>query len=155
MLMMVAAVGCAGARYKVKTAGLKYPVSMSGSLADADGNLYVLEHGLEDIGELKADYTSIGFLYGETGNDVDISEEVNRQIEAAGGDGAVGVTIRTQNCGTNFASWILILLPFYPGCMGVHVEGRIVKALQLGDPDIPLGPIYPARSAGAPKGEGS
>ena len=146
VLVAAASVSCAGARYQVKTSGLKYPVSMSGALADAEGNLYVLDHGLDDIGKLKADYTSIGFLYGETGSDVDISEEVNRQIEAVGGDGAVGVTIRTQNCGTNFIVW-LAALPFYPGCMGVHVEGTIVKARRLGQPDLRVGPIYPAPPA--------
>ena len=146
VLIITLLTGCAGARYKVDTSGLRYPVSMSGALADAEGNLYVLNHGLDDVGELKADYTSIGILYGETGNDIDISDDVNRQIEAAGGDGAVGVTIRTQNCGTNFVAW-LPALPFYPGCIGVHVEGRIVKARKLGQPDIPVGPTYPARAA--------
>ena len=130
LVILVLSAGCAGARYQVKADGLSYPVSMSGALPDQSGNLF-------------------GFLYGETGTDVDISEAVNARIRELGGDGAAAVTVTTANCGINY--WpTLIALPFFPGCVSVHVEGHVVRGKDPQNPDIIRPSTGVAQERGAP-----
>lgn len=76
--------GCAGARVTVTAERARYPISFSGSVRDANGELR-LRSSLVKVGELTADDTRLGILYsGVTPRShFDISDAVNAQVEAA------------------------------------------------------------------------
>ncbi|MEL6543789.1 MAG: hypothetical protein AAFQ82_04130 [Myxococcota bacterium] len=149
LVTLVLSAGCAGARYQVKADGLSYPVSMSGALPDQSGNLFVLHHGLEVLGDIDESWRAWGVLYGETGTDVEVSEAISTRIRELGGDGAAAVTVTTANCGINY--WpTLIVLPFFPGCVSVHVEGHVVRVKDPQSPDIVRPSTAVAQERGTP-----
>lgn len=118
--------GCAGARYDVTAATAKYPLSFSPALPDESGAILRLGEGLDATGFLNIDTTTYGFFYGATGDTVDISEEVNRQVKSQGGEGVVGLSLASTSCALNYL-FPLMYLPFWPGCQGLTVTGRVVK----------------------------
>ena len=57
---------------------------------------------------------------------VDVSEAMNKAIAEHKGDGVINLTVRSDGCATNYLP-ALSLLPIWPGCADVTVEGQIVK----------------------------
>jgi hypothetical protein len=57
----------------------------------------------------------------------DISNEVNAQVAAAGGDAIVQLTIVTRACALDYFVFPFGILPFWPSCVLVDVNGDIVR----------------------------
>jgi hypothetical protein len=121
--------GCAGARVSVTAERARYPISFSGSVRDANGELRP-RSSLVKVGELAASQTRMGFFYsGATPrSSYDISDEVNAQVEAAHGEAVVYLTITvSDSCNVLNAFPVLNALPFWPGCVPLDVTGEIVR----------------------------
>ena len=90
--------GCAGARVTVSADRARYPISFSGSVRDANGELR-LRSSLVKVGDLSADGTRLGFLYSglTPGSSYDISDAVNTQVDAAHGEAVVYLTVTVSD----------------------------------------------------------
>jgi hypothetical protein len=126
--------GCAGAHYKVSADRLKYPASLSIALPDGQGKPLYLDKDLQRVGEFSFTRTSVGFIYSATGTAIDLSDDLNREVQRRQGEGIVGLSLRSDACGS---SWFfpLTVLPFYPGCQNLTVTGTVVtRRPAAGDP---------------------
>ena len=123
MSLMVA--GCAGARYRISADRLRYPVSLSPVLPDGQGKPLYLDEDLQPVGQFSFSRTSVGYLYGMTGTAIDLSDNLNGEVERRQGEGIVRLSLRTSTCAS---SWYipLTVLPFYPGCQNLTVTGTVV-----------------------------
>lgn len=123
----LAASGCAGARTSVVADSALYPISMSRAVRDADGNI-VPEGHLEKVGRFHDESLAWGLVYSAVPLTPrkDISGAVNEQMGATKGEAVVNVTIGAKNCVLNMI-WPLTILPFWPGCTKIIVDGDIVR----------------------------
>lgn len=142
MFLVLLSIGCTGARFHVRGDALDYPVSLSGSLPDADGNLHVLGENLESLGLLDEKWLVFGFVYSATGQDIEIGERVNARVEDLDGEGVAGMQIRTSLCGSNLLPFVF-LVPIFPGCISVHLRGIVVRLRDPTAPDFYYGDAYP------------
>jgi hypothetical protein len=119
--------GCAGSRGDVRFDSLEYPASMSGYLHGANGRS-VSPKSLQVVGEFKenARLYGVGFSWVPITKTVDVSTAMNREIAAAGGEGVINLKVSSDGCMMNYMP-VLSLLPFWPGCADVTIEGQIVK----------------------------
>lgn len=129
-LLLVLVTGCAGSRHRLKFAGLRYPASMSGYLQGPDGRVLPREV-LEETGTLNEKVKFWGMMWalvpmGTAEKDAALSAAMNRAIEAHNGEGIINLQITSDSCGINMTP-ILDLLPFWPGCTVVQVQGAIVR----------------------------
>ena len=125
-----ALVGCAGARPNLLFDGLRYPVSMTGTLLDEQGEP-VGAIALEDLGpfEWEGKGRAIGYTFYQL-NQLDVSEPINHAISEVGGEAIkdLRVIAPTHDCfHSNALALGLNLLPFYPGCANIRIEGTIVR----------------------------
>jgi hypothetical protein len=133
IFVLAAASGCAGARYEVRADQARYPISMSPALPDSDGTILYVDHGLVPVGRFTEEVTKLGFFYGATGGTLDLSDVVNEQVAAHGGDGVADLAIDSRHCKTNWF-FPFTLLPIWPGCESVIVTGVVVKSNRGGAP---------------------
>lgn len=127
MALLLLAVGaCHGANVNVHANSARYPVSMSSALPDAEGKVLIIGYELQPVGPFRVDTTKYGFFYGSTKATLDLSDDINNQIERAGGEGIVQFKITTANCGLNYF-FPFTILPFWPGCQNMTVRGIIVR----------------------------
>jgi hypothetical protein len=126
-LGLVCGAGCAGARYDFAAERAQYPISFSPALPDDKGSILYLNRELQSKGEFEIETNKFGFFYSATGGTIDLSDELNDEVRKKGGDGIVELTLKNENCWTNYL-FPFQLLPFYPGCQGVTVTGTVVKA---------------------------
>lgn len=131
-LLLLAAVavpllGCAGGRGDVRFDSLEYPASMSGYLHGPNGRP-VSPKSLSVVGEFEEEARLYGMVFSwvPVTKTVDVSEAMNREIAAAGGEGMINVKVSSDGCVMNYMP-VLSLLPVWPGCADVTVEGQIVK----------------------------
>ena len=117
--------GCAGGRGFVRAEQTQVPISFSDSLPGSLGEIYRFPGELVKVGEFKHSANAIGFFYGATSDDVDISEAVDAQVKAAGGDGIVAFSVGAGQCAAN-AFLVFTALPFWPGCVRFDMTGIIV-----------------------------
>jgi hypothetical protein len=143
LVAAVAASGCAGARYAVRADDARYPISMSPALPDRDGTILYIGHGLVVLKRFSEDVRKFGFFYGATGSTLELSELVNAQVAAAGGDGVADLEIVSEHCAINWF-FPLTLLPIWPGCEIAHVSGAVVKNVRQ-----PATPAVAAAPTGA------
>jgi hypothetical protein len=120
--------GCAGARTTVVASRAHYPVSLSRALRDRDGSLVTAERR-KVVGRFSASRTAWGMVYSaaKLTPTTDISDEVNAQVAAAHGDGIIHLTIVTRACALDYFSFPFGILPFWPSCTFVDVDGDIVR----------------------------
>ncbi len=125
-----ALVGCAGARPALLFDELRYPVSMTGTLLDEQGQLLAVR-ALEDLGRFEWEGTGYAIGYSRYQlNELDVSEPINQAIDEVSGDAMTDLRViaPTNRCfHSNALAFGLNLLPFYPGCSNVRVEGTIVR----------------------------
>ena len=121
--------GCAGAQVRVTAEGARYPLSLSAGVRDARGRLYD-GPSLLKVGTLDVRKTTFGIFYSTAALPPtrDFSDDVNRQIAAAGGEAVVNLQIGLGGgCGWLNGFPILNALPFWPGCVAVRLTGDIVR----------------------------
>ncbi len=119
--------GCAGARTTVAADSAAYPISLSRAVRDSDGRIASSEHTLK-VGALHHEATAWGLLYSaiRLTPRTDISEAVNAQVRAAGGNAVVRVRVSAAHCASDFF-FLLTTIPVWPGCAKLVVTGDIVK----------------------------
>jgi len=117
--------GCAGAHYRISADRLRYPTSLSPVLPDGGGKPLYLGEDLRPVGEFSFERKSVGFLYGLTGTAIDLSDNLNDEVERRQGEGIVRLSLRAVTCES---SWYFpfTVLPFYPGCQNLTVTGTVV-----------------------------
>jgi hypothetical protein len=129
LIAALATAGCAGARVQVKADQSRYAISMSQVIRDQSGQAY--DHrSLDRVGALLAGRTRMGFLYSGLTiiSTVDISDEVNEQVAAVGGEAVIGLTVSVSDaCDVLNVFPILNIIPLWPGCVPVTVTGDIVR----------------------------
>ncbi len=118
--------GCAGAHTTITADRLKYPVSLSPALPDEKGKPLHLDKELRPVGDFGFSRTAVGYLYSLTDATIDISDELNREVESRNGKGIVDLSLEVRNCAS---SWFfpLTAIPFYPGCQNLSVTGTVVE----------------------------
>ncbi len=127
LLAAIAATGCAGARANVTAPTAAFPISLTHAVRGADG-VILADADLAKVGTFSDEKTAIAIFYSAlpvTGA-LDISDAVNAQVRAAGGDAVIDLQVHTKVCALD---WILVmhLLPIWPGCTQVRAQGSIVK----------------------------
>lgn len=121
--------GCAGARVQVRADRARYPLSLSPVVRDAAGRLYDART-LVKVGWLDVRRTATGFVYSALTVPAarDLSDDINAQVAAAGGEAVVGLRISTgDGCGWLNGFPILNALPVWPGCVPLRLTGDIVR----------------------------
>jgi hypothetical protein len=123
--------GCAGANVNILANNARFPISMSPVVRDQSGVL-LDGQSLARVGEFEASSTKFAILYSMSSTGTfDISEAVNQQVAAAGGEAIVNFKIRADDGCTLMNTFpILNILPFWPGCIPVTVTGDIVRRAQ-------------------------
>jgi hypothetical protein len=127
--LAVLAVGCAGANVEVVADHARYPISLSGSVRDAQGTL-LDGRAFRVVGRLELATSRIGILYSTVTPDskLDISDDVNAQVAAAGGEAVLRLSVTVaDDCNVLNGFPLLNALPFWPGCVPVSVRGVIVR----------------------------
>lgn len=123
--------GCAGARGVIELNSLAYPVSMSAYLYDQNNNIVAKEQALAVVDKFTYRKTAWGILWTlvPLSDDRDIADAINEKLKETGGDGIINLSLTAEECGFNIFSttFLLSVLPFWPGCVNVTVEGEIVR----------------------------
>jgi hypothetical protein len=135
--LAVLAVGCAGANVEVVADHARYPISLSGSVRDAQGTL-LDGRAFRVVGRLELATSRIGILYSTVTPDskLDISDDVNAQVAAAGGEAVLRLSVTVaDDCNVLNGFPLLNALPFWPGCVPVSVRGVIVRRTSPPVPD--------------------
>ena len=127
--VLVPAAGCAGSRVEIMARSSRYPISLSHLVRDRTGRLY--DGGsLHAVGAFSTSTTSFGLFYSGLGISprCDVSEDVNRQVSAAGGEAIIDATVSvTTDCNALNGFPILNAIPVWPGCVHVVMSGAIVR----------------------------
>jgi len=131
ILFALLIIDCAGSRATIKLEKSVFPVSMSAFLFDANGNVLVKTRDLKVVGnfEYQKRFWGIFWSYGNFSDDSDISEAINKEIQAKNGDGLINFTVESDWCLINTIP-ILGMLPFWPGCTIAKIKAEIIKAEQ-------------------------
>jgi hypothetical protein len=124
LVIAMAGTGCAGAHSLIVAPTATVPVSMSQGVRDPNGIL-VPEEQMEKVGEFSYDYTAWGTLWGEVSltGEKDISDEINEQVKAAGGEAIVNLSVTSESSGWNAFTFLGVLPAFNP----TEVRGDIIK----------------------------
>ena len=136
LLCLMFTSGCAGAKGSLTFDHLNQPVAMGVIWENPKPGDTDLGYRYEPVGELHHEVVFWGMVYSVVSltGDVDVSEEINKQVELAGGHGVVLFVASSEGCWLNYVP-ILSILPFWPGCTKVTLWGRIVKKIPY-DPDL-------------------
>lgn len=131
-LSLLCGTGCAAGGHSQLTANqARYPISFSSYVRDADGALLHDGTTLHRVGQIDHEYSAYALAWGIAGlnTEEDISEIVNRAVEAAGGEAVVNLSVTAGSCGWNaFVYWMpLYMVPAFPGCVNTRVQGDIVR----------------------------
>ena len=131
ILIFFAMTGCFGAggsKGRITFDELKYPASMSAYLYSPNNELLAKDRELRVIDRFSYKMNFWGTLYSfvQLTGAKDVGQEVNKIIEASGGDGIINVKV-TAKPGFLTLSHPLTLLPFWPSNTEVFIEGEIVK----------------------------
>ena len=134
LMMALVLSGCAGARVRVTAERARYPLSLSAGVRDSRGHLYD-GRALLKVGTLDARKTTFGIFYSTAALPPtrDFSDDINRQVVAAGGEAVVDLRIGLGGgCGWLNGFPILNALPLWPGCVAVRLTGNIVRRSSSG-----------------------
>lgn len=126
-LALSTAAGCVGANTSVVAPDAHYPVSLSRGVRDRDGSL-VPEARRKVVGAFSEERMAWSMFYklARLTPKTDLSQSIDQQVKAAGGDAVVNLRVGTLHCELNYAP-LLTALPIWPGCAKVFVRGDIIK----------------------------
>jgi hypothetical protein len=127
VLLLSGAFGCAGARAEVVAPTAKYPISLTHAVRGADGAL-VPNSKRKVVGDFEDGKTAFAILYSgvRLTSALDLSDAVNEQVSAAGGNAVVDLQVSSKYCALD---WFIVLhlIPIWPGCQTVRATGKIVQ----------------------------
>lgn len=121
--------GCAGAGVEVVADHALYPISMSETVRDGSGTL-LDRRSLVTVGHFESEESRIGILYSALTlrSKVDISETINAQVAAAGGEAVTHLSVTvTEGCNVLNGFFFLNAVPIWPGCVPLEIRGLIVR----------------------------
>jgi hypothetical protein len=132
MILILFLFQCTGSRAEIKLEKVEVPVSLSAFLYGEDGQVLVKNKSLKVIGKFKYEKRFWGILWTmiRLSNDDDVSNEINKQVNAQGGDGIINLMVESDYCSLN-AFPFLGLLPIWPGCTIATFNGEIIKAEEV------------------------
>ncbi|MDH5721662.1 MAG: hypothetical protein OEZ13_13745 [Spirochaetia bacterium] len=118
-----------GAAGKIKLKNSKYPVSLSHSLYDNDGKIVSEKNGLETIKHFKynTSYWSILYTFIDLSDDEDITMYLNTELDDLRGDGVINLEIENKQCINHMFIPMITILPFWPSCTNINLEGDFVR----------------------------
>ena len=102
---------------------------MSGVVRDSTGAM-LDTRSLKIVSQFHVEQTRIGILYsGVTPRStLDISDEVNSQVAATNGEAIIRLSVTVDgSCSALNAFPVLNIVPIWPGCVPVTIDGLIVK----------------------------
>ena len=131
LVIVSCTIGCTGAHTKLVLPGSHYPVSMSRALEEEDGTK-IFRDRIKKVGQFETQGRSWSMIYALVSltPKTDISNEVNKQVTDAGGNGIVNLRVLSGDCALNQIP-LVVLLPIWPGCANFIVRGDIVKINKL------------------------
>ncbi len=115
---------CVGTRGRVVFDELRYPASLSPYLRPATDPAPP-----EVLGKFHIDDRAWGILYRqiELSGDVDVSEAINAEVERLGGNGVINLRVTLTQCAID-AVWLLNLIPMWPSCTSIEIDGEVVRS---------------------------
>ena len=133
-LLGAVAPGCAGARSALSFETVTVPVSMSSRFVHKERGI-VRHQQYDAVGPLLVETHGWGMFFSAIPltPTLDFSEEINAEVMKKGGDAVVNLKITSNQCALNYFIFFS-LIPIWPGCVSVKVEGTIVK-LRAGAPE--------------------
>jgi hypothetical protein len=128
--LAVACAGCAGGHGWVSAPTSRYPISLTHGIRAADGHLLTNKER-KIVGHFDTSKTFVSLLYDAIplNGSFDVSDDVNEQVRAAGGEAVTDLTFQTHLCALDFFLGFH-MLPIWPGCATVHVTGNIIRSVQ-------------------------
>lgn len=126
-LLILILVNCSGGRAAIKLEKAQVPISMSPFLYSEDGKVLVKSKDLKVLGKFEYEKRFWGILWSHVrlSDDDDVSEAINEQVKAKGGDGIISLLVESDYCGINAVPFLGIL-PIWPGCTKAKFQGDIV-----------------------------
>jgi len=123
--------GCAGGAAHLKADRLSHPVSLSRSYFASDGSVVGpdRQETVNDFSFVVRRWSLLWTLLPLSSRQVDLSDRLEHEIRAAGGDAIVNLTFRVSE---DPLAWFTLLLPLLPSRVPVEVEGRIVRTKGAG-----------------------
>jgi hypothetical protein len=127
LLAILACSACAGARSSMVAPEARYPVSMSPGMRGPDGRLLRGDE-MQTVGHFHDERRAWGLLYSaiKLTPHLDESGPINAQVASTGGDAIVRLQVDSRPCVLDYA-FIFTLLPIWPGCANVVVDGDIIR----------------------------
>jgi hypothetical protein len=127
LLIAVAGVGfgCAGSRGRVVASNIRYPVSMTSSIYDANSNVYTPEQS-ELVRHFKHEWSYWSMLFTVVPlnhHERDISDLLSEEITSNSGDGIVNFSVMAKMGAWYLQAW----LPVLPSAVDVTVEGDVFR----------------------------
>lgn len=127
-LSLFIVMGCAGSRSRITAPSVKYPISLSPAIRNIDGTIFK-EDDLVKVGKFYYKYITVFMLWTAiplSHIKHDISNAVNEQIEKAGGDAIINLTVKNEGDGlAGFTS--IISLGLLPSSSSIEIKGDIVS----------------------------
>jgi hypothetical protein len=127
--LIMLTMGCAGACNTIKADGAKFDVSLSRAIRDSSGTIIPSER-LEEVGTYHKEANGWAIFWSALPlNSIDISNSINDQVEKAGGNAIINLSVTARNSFLNsFLKWPpFSMFPICPGYSVVNFTGKIVK----------------------------
>ncbi len=118
--------GCSGSKVNVRADNLRYPVSFTRSIFDADGAMRTVEES-EKVHHFTHGFAKWSMFFGLWqlgGRDEDISAPLNELIETHQGNAICNLKMRGR---LDFWWYVTALLLIVPQSVSVRLEGDVVR----------------------------
>lgn len=125
LILATVGAGCAGGHAHIVAQSATVPVSLSEGVRGPEGDL-VPAANQEKVGEFNYDFLAWNMLWDMvplTGTR-DISDEINGQVKAVGGEAIVNLQVTSENCNTWNA---MTIVSIFPGCTKAIIKGDIIR----------------------------
>lgn len=140
-LLLISLAGCAGGRVGITAYDAKVPVSMSRGVRDQNGELVSAERRVR-VGKYEQQFSGFSIFYSlvPLSGRKNLAPSINQQVEQVGGDAVINLRVSSRGCILNYFVGFN-LLPIWPGCTRVTVEGDIIKVLPKEEIQPPAPPV--------------
>jgi len=128
LLLAATTTGCLGARTDVVAKDASVPVSLSRAVRGPSGSVVPLAKR-HVVGHFHEERTAWGMLYSAIpfNPTTDISQAIDTQVTQSGGDAITRLEVTARSCTLSYFAFPFGILPFWPGCTNLEIDGDIVK----------------------------
>lgn len=120
-LCAVACPSCISADAWLTASDIEYPISLTGSIIDEQGNVYQ-PSAVELHGQFKRSWRQWQWFDWDL-NQVSLGAVLEKEIERQGGDGVVNLRVRVVNS----IEYVTAALMIFPTSIRVTVEGDVIR----------------------------